>query len=156
MRLFYALLFIVSSQAVKGQLFDVAAGQKILSTDNISLTTAKRLLGMKYNFLLTGDTSYRGNVNWAFESKDENKYELILLFSTVFNQVTYIQFLDNINQASNYKSLIQKMGYSPQGVRYSMNGTIATYGYRKNDLLFVIELGAERGKCKIHFSKQEN
>lgn len=149
------LLFLWGCQTVKGQVFDIAKGQNILTTE-ISLQSAKKIVADKYDFLLTGDTSYSGNVTWAFESKDVNKYELVFLFSTVFNQVTYIQFFDDLKQAANYKNIIQKMGYSSQGIRYSDGGTIAKYGYRKKNLLFIIELGAERGKCKIHFSKVQN
>ncbi|NCI45039.1 hypothetical protein [Sediminibacterium soli] len=155
MKLLYIVVLIAVCQTGSGQVFDLSTGQKILST-GIDLISAKKLLANKYNFHLTGDTTYSGNVNWVFESKSENKYELILLYSTAFHQVDYIQFFDNINQAANYKQLIQKMGYSPQGVKYSNGGRIAMHGYQKGKLLFVIELGGEPGRCKMHFSKLED
>lgn len=140
------------TKSLFGQVLDLSTAQTIISKET-SFPTITKLLASNFKYKYSGDTSNAGNITWNFESKDASNYPLILLYSAPFKRVTYLQFYDNINMVSIYKSTIQKLGYRFQGTKYSKGGEVQQSGFTKDKSLFVIEIGSYRGMCKLHFSK---
>jgi hypothetical protein len=138
-----------------GQVFNLFDGHKIL-TKPMSLSEAKKLLSKKFQFAEEGEMSDAGNIAYSFEAKANHEFVLNILYSTVLGTISYLQFYDDAKQTTYYKKQIMELGFAFIDKKYSENGRIQMYGYRKGDLQYVIELGSKAGMCKIHMSNKSN
>ena len=142
------------TQLTQGQIFKISSAHKMLTTA-MTVNEAKKVLSSSYDFIGDGGLSNAGNIAYNFETKTENHYSFIFLYSTAFDRIGYIQFYDDIKQIMNYRNQFLKLGFTYIDTKYSKDGSTRKFGYRKGKLLYVVELGAERGQCKVHLSNED-
>ena len=124
-------------------------------TTAMTVTEAKKILSSSYDFIGDWGLSTAGNISYNFETKNENHYSFVFLYSTAFDWIGYIQFYDDIKQSMNYRNQFLKLGFTYIDTKYSEDGSTRAFGYRKGNLLYVVELGIEKGKCKVHLSNED-
>ena len=152
---FIILLYLsFCTQLTQGQIFKISTAHKMLTTA-MTVNEAKKVLSSTYDFIGDGGLSNAGNIAYNFETKTENHYSFIFLYSTAFDRIGYIQFYDDIKQIMNYRNQFLKLGFTYIDTKYSKDGSTRKFGYRKGKLLYVVELGAERGQCKVHLSNED-
>ena len=144
----------VYTQLTYSQIFKIATAHKML-TSAMTVDEAKKVLSSSYNFIGDGGLSNSGDIAYNFEAKNENQYSFSFLYSTAFDRIAYIQFYDDMKQIMNYRNQFLKLGFTYIDTKYSKGGSVTRFGYRKGKLLYVVELGAERGQCKVHLSNED-
>lgn len=136
------------------QIFNITTAHKMLTTA-VTVADAKKILSNSYSFINDGGLSNAGNIAYNFETKDENHYPFVFLYSTAFDRIGYIQFYDDIKQTMNYRNQILKLGFTYVDTKYSEDGSTRIFGYKKGNLVYIVELGAEKGMCKVHLSNKD-
>lgn len=144
----------VLTQLTYSQVFKISTAHKMLTTA-MTVEEAKKVLSSSYDFTGDGGLSNSGNIAYNFETKTESHYAFVFLYSTAFDRIGYIQFYDDIKQIMNYRNQFLKLGFTYIDTKYSKDGSTRKFGYRKGKLLYVVELGAERGQCKVHLSNED-
>ena len=154
MKFILLICLCVPTQLVYSQIFKISTAHKMLTTA-MSVNEAKKILSSSYEFIGDGGLSTAGNIAYNFETKDENHYSFIFLYGSAFDRIGYIQFYDDIKQIMNYRNQFLKLGFTYIDTKYSKDGTTRAFGYRKGKLLYVVELGVEKGQCKVHLSSED-
>lgn len=154
MKFILLFLFNFYFQIGFSQILKITTLHKML-TNETSVSEAKKILSTSYKFLNDGGESTAGNIAYNFETKGSERNSLTFLFSTAFNTIGYIQFYDNIKQSMNYRKQFVELGFKFVDTKYSKDGSTRAFGYRKGNLLYVVELGIEKGKCKMHLSNED-
>jgi hypothetical protein len=134
-----------------GQVHKITVANKLLNNP-IEMKEVKKILANEYTMVSEGELSDAGNINYEFKSKINPQFRMILLYSTAFNRVAYIQAYDELKFTEYYKKEFMNLGFSYIKTIY---GKTQQYGYKKNNFLYTIELGVEKGKCKLHLINQD-
>ena len=154
MKFILLICLFVSTQLAYSQVLKISTAHKMLTTA-MTVQEAKKVLSSLYNFTGDGGLSNSGNIAYNFETKNEKHYALAFLYSTAFDRIGYIQFYDDIKQIMNYRNEFLKLGFTYLDTKYSKDGSTRKFGYRKGKLLYIVELGAERGQCKVHLTNED-